>query len=147
MKKKVKGFKLSTYQFLESTDWANPVILKNDTVELKIVSIDRDSVLYQNYPVLLDDGTRCSLNGKTPERDKLTISYDMKSPFVDGRLVSDKTFAIRFLNFMKEVEVNDCPGEEEKEYLLGIAEDLLEWQISTVSSEEEKKYLEINNII
>ena len=144
--KKTKPFKLSTFQSLESTVWAKPVILKNDKEEVKIVSIDKDSLLYQNYPILFSDGTRCSVNGKNPENSKFTIIHDIKPPIIDGRIVSDKTFAIRFLNFLDGVQVNDLCGEEELEYLLGVAGELLEWQINTVSSEEEISYLRNNKI-
>lgn len=146
MKKKIIGFKLSSYQSLKSTNWANPVILKNGIKELEIVSIDQDSILYQNYPILLSDGTRCSLNGKNPEGNELRISHDPKSPFIDGRLVSDKTFALRFLGFLDKIQVNDVCGEEELEYLKLVARELLDWQISTVTSEEEKDYFQNNNI-
>lgn len=138
--KKIKDFKLSIYQSLESTDWAHPIILKNDKEEVTITSIDKDSVLYQNYPILLSDGTRCSINGKTPDRSKLSISHDIKPPIIDGRIVEDKTFALRFLNFLEGVQVNDCCGEEELEYLTMVAGELLEWQLSTVTSEEEISY-------
>lgn len=144
MKEKFEGFKLSRYQYLKETDWANPVILK-DGDEVKIVQVDK-GVLYQNYPVLLSDGTRCSINGKNPENIKLMINYDMKPPILDGRIVYDKTFALRFLHFLERTEVNDWWGEEELEYLKIVARDLLDWQILTATELEEISYLERNGL-
>lgn len=68
----------------------------------------------------------------------------MKNPIIDNRLVSDMTFAIRFRDFIKDVDVNDAISEEEKEYLLMVAEELIDWQLHTSSqaSDEEKQYLD-----
>ena len=144
--KEIKSFKLSLYQSLKSTNWANPKILKDDE-EVEIISVDTNSVLYQNYPILLSNEERCSINGKLPDSGKkLRIKHDIKPPIIEGRLVSDKTFALRFKNFLEGVSVCDACGEEELDYLKEVANDLLKWQISTVSSEEEKDYLKYNGI-
>lgn len=66
----------------------------------------------------------------------------MKNPIKENRIVNDKTFAIRFRDFIKRTNVNDCASEEEKEYLLNVAQSLLDYQIETVSLENELKYLE-----
>ena len=65
----------------------------------------------------------------------------MNNPIIDNRIVSSKTFAIRFRDFIKDVRVNDPCSEEEKEYLLNVANNLLEYQIETVTNEEEINYL------
>lgn len=65
----------------------------------------------------------------------------MNNPIKDNRIVSSKTFAIRFKSFIKDVQVNDAVSEEEKEYLLNVADQLLKYQIQTVSNEEEINYL------
>jgi hypothetical protein len=73
-------------------------------------------------------------------KDWLSI-WNFVSPIKDNRIVSDKTFAIRFRDFIKDVQVNDPASEEEKEYLLSVANQLLEYQIQTVSDEKEIDYL------
>lgn len=66
----------------------------------------------------------------------------MKNPIIDNRIVSNQTFAIRFRNFIRDTQVNDAASDEEKEYLLRVAEDLLHYQIETAVDESELKYLE-----
>ena len=66
----------------------------------------------------------------------------MKNPIIDNRIVSNQTFAIRFRDFIKITNVNDAISEEEKEYLLRVAEDLLHYQIETATDESELRYLE-----
>ena len=70
----------------------------------------------------------------------------LKNPIKDNRIVSSKTFAIRLWDFINNVKVNDPCSEEEKEYLLHVAEDLLHYQISTVTDEEEINYLRRRNL-
>lgn len=64
-----------------------------------------------------------------------------ENPIKDNRIVSDKTFAIRLRSFIRRTEVNDLMSEEEKFYLLKVAEDLIKYQILTATNEEEIKYL------
>lgn len=71
----------------------------------------------------------------------------VNNPIIDNRLVNDYTFAIRLKLFLEKVEVNDLPGEEEKEYLLNIANKLIDWQKLTVLNNTEKEYLKRNNVI
>ena len=70
----------------------------------------------------------------------------LKNPIKDNRIVSSKTFAIRLRNFISNVKVNDPCSEEEKEYLLRVAENLLYYQIQTVTDEEEINYLKRLNL-
>jgi hypothetical protein len=65
----------------------------------------------------------------------------LKNPIKDNRIVSSKTFAIRFRDFINNVNVNDPCSEEEKEYLLHVAESLLRYQIQTATDKEEINYL------
>ena len=65
----------------------------------------------------------------------------MNNPIKDNRIISSKTFAIRFRNFIENTNVNDPASEEEKEYLLNVANQLLEYQIKTASNKEEIDYL------
>lgn len=71
----------------------------------------------------------------------------VNNPIIDNRLVNDYTFAIRLKSFLEGVEVNDLPGEEEKEYLLNVANKLIDWQKLTVLNNTEKEYLKRNNVI
>lgn len=66
----------------------------------------------------------------------------MNNPIKDNRIVNDITFAIRFRNFIRDTNVSDAMSEEEKEYLLRVAEDLLHYQIETAIDESELRYLE-----
>lgn len=78
-------------------------------------------------------------------KDWLSI-WNFVSPIKNNRIVSDKTFAIRFKNFIEYVNVNDAWSEEEKEYLLDIANQLLKYQIQTATDESEIDYLKRLNL-
>ena len=73
-------------------------------------------------------------------KDWLSV-WNFVSPIKDNRIVSDKTFAIRFKNFISDISVNDACSEEEKEYLLNVSNQLLKYQIQTVTDESEINYL------
>jgi hypothetical protein len=60
----------------------------------------------------------------------------------DNRIVSDKTFAWRFLKFLENVEVNDAASDEELEYLTNIAHLLLMYQDKTATELAELEYLD-----
>lgn len=64
----------------------------------------------------------------------------MKNPIIDNRIVSDKTFAIRLYKFLDSVQVNDMSGEEEKDYLLGVANRLIAHQKATINTASESEY-------
>jgi len=70
-----------------------------------------------------------------------------KNPIVDGRIVSDKTFALRLKNFLESTQVMDLPSEEEKSYLLNVAKELLHHQVVTLTDKSEKHYLMQNGVI
>ena len=70
----------------------------------------------------------------------------MENPIKDNRIVNDKTFALRFKNFIQSVNVCDQPSEEEKEYLLKVAEKLIAYQIQTVRTKEELEYFKKNRL-
>ena len=78
-------------------------------------------------------------------KDWLSI-WNFISPIKDNRIVSDKTFAIRFRNFIKDVQVNDPASDEEKEYLLNVSNQLLNYQIQTATDEKEINYLKRLNL-
>ena len=70
----------------------------------------------------------------------------MENPIKDNRIVNDKTFALRFRSFVENTDVNDLMSEEEKEYLLHVAEKLIKYQAETVSTKAEADYLTNNNV-
>lgn len=70
-----------------------------------------------------------------------------QSPFKNNRIVNDITFALRLKNFVEKVDVNDMCSFEEKEYLLNMANELLNYQIKTVIDDDEIKYLKNNNLL
>ena len=78
-------------------------------------------------------------------KDRLSI-WKFVNPIKNNRLVSGKTFAVRFRNFIKDVHINDACSEEEKEYLLNVANQLLEYQIQTATDESEINYLKRLNL-
>lgn len=78
-------------------------------------------------------------------KDWLSI-WNFANPIKNNRIVSNKTFAIRFRNFIKDVQVNDPASDEEKEYLLNVASKLLKYQIDTASTKEEIDYLKNLNL-
>lgn len=59
--------------------------------------------------------------------------------------VDDITFPTRFLSFMKDVEVNDCAGFEEREYLGTMARRLLDLQRASATDPREINYLKITS--
>lgn len=61
---------------------------------------------------------------------------------VDNRIVSDKTFALRLLNFAIDTQCQDACSEEEKESMISYATRLLKYQIDTATQKEELDYLE-----
>lgn len=69
-----------------------------------------------------------------------------ENPIIDNRIVNDYTFALRLKNFISNIEVNDLPSEEEKEYLLHVADKLIRYQKLTAMTKSETEYLKQNNI-
>ena len=132
------NFKLSVYKRLKQTSWADPKILSGTN----IVNITNEKYPDNNYPILCDNGERYSLNGKhCGGGQNLVIYHNKRCPIVDGRLVSSYTFAIRFKRFLEGIQVCDACSEDELEMLKNVASDLLDWQIETVTDQEEINYL------
>ena len=73
--------------------------------------------------------------------------WNIANPIRNNRIVSDKTFAIRFKNFIKNIQVNDACSEDEQEYLLNVANQLLKYQIQTATDESEINYLKRINLL
>lgn len=65
----------------------------------------------------------------------------MENPIIDNRIVNDTTFAVRLKSFIDRVDVCDCMGEEEKEYIQKVAAKLIKYQVETVENQDEINYL------
>jgi hypothetical protein len=61
----------------------------------------------------------------------------------DNRIIYDTTFATRFVNFLKDVQVNDPMSYEELDYMRRVAKSLLIHQANTATEKKEKEYLHI----
>ena len=66
---------------------------------------------------------------------------EKENPIKGNRIVSDMTFAVRLRAFVERAEVNDLPSEEEKKYILNVADRLLKYQCATATSVQEVMYL------
>ncbi len=66
----------------------------------------------------------------------------MKNPILNNRIVSDKTFAKRLVSFLSDIQVADAISYDELEYLKYVAKKLLDYQLATITDENEKKYFE-----
>ena len=77
--------------------------------------------------------------------DEQLYHWSYGNPIVDNRIVSSYTFAVRFKQFLewipKEFYMSGPHILEEYEYMLGVADRLLKYQIQTVESEGEINYL------
>jgi hypothetical protein len=65
----------------------------------------------------------------------------VENPIKDNRIVSDKTFATRFVAFLKDIQVSDAMSEEELWYLQEVAGSLLFYQWFTATNKDETAYL------
>ena len=136
---KVTEFTLKKYNILSSKQDTFPRILDENSCEVHIVSENSGD---NNYPILCDNGKYYSINGKGKDGDRLLIYYIRRSPFADGRLVfSDITFAVRFRNFLNDIDTADCASSEELDYLKMYARELLDWQLTTANDKNELEYL------
>lgn len=59
----------------------------------------------------------------------------------DNRIVSDTTFATRFVSFLRDIRVNDQMSEEELGYMRNVAKSLLKHQFDTATAKSEIDYL------
>ena len=71
----------------------------------------------------------------------------MISIIKDNRIVSNMTFAIRFKSFAASVIASCQSGEEEKDYMLSVANALIVLQECTVDCPLERAYLERNGYL
>jgi hypothetical protein len=107
---------------------------ERDTFKKQLADICDESVLLKGENTKLQE-----------EVDRLgVITRDRKeNPIKSNRIVSDKTFAVRLMNFAGSTQASDPASGEELEYLKMTAERLLKWQTKTVhKNSEEYRYLE-----
>ena len=75
----------------------------------------------------------------------------MNNPIIDNRIVNSKTFVIRFKQFLEWIPEGWWMSQphyyEEYEYMKYVAEQLLEYQIETVTNKEEINYLKSLNLL
>lgn len=136
--KTIVNFKYSVYKSLSQKPEYDLHVL-DGVKEVKLVSEDSGAA---NFPLLFDNSQVYSVNGK-PLRGgpQLIMIYNKVCPIVDGRLVSDMTFALRFRNFLDGVQVADAASDEELEMLKSVADSLLDWQLQTAEDQHEIDYL------
>lgn len=131
-----------------------PILLYTSSLFLVITIWEIDSVHHtvraDIYKALYEN--KCKESDDLEEmtkvlKDKLSSYETMQNskkenPIKSNRIVSDRTFAVRLRNFISDVEVCDAISEEEKSYLLGVAERLIKWQAKTVrKTTDEYAYL------
>lgn len=77
--------------------------------------------------------------------DEQLHHWQFANPIKENRIVSDYTFAVRFKQFLKWIPkewwMSQCHYFEEYEYMMDIANQLLNYQIQTAESEDEIDYL------
>ena len=83
--------------------------------------------------------------------DEQLHHWELANPIKNNRLVSGKTFAIRFKQFLEWIPKNWWMSQphyyEEYEYMMHIANSLLKYQIETSKDEEEIDYLKRLNLL
>ena len=102
--------------------------------------------------ILKNGRIRICMNGKREYLLEESLQYwKPMNPIRNGRIVNDITFAVRFKQFLKWIPENWWMSQphyfEEYEYMMMIAEELLEHQINTVTDENEIKYFKNLNLL
>ena len=95
---------------------------------------------------ILPTKIRVWINGKKDYiLDEQLHHWSYGNPIKENRIVSSKTFAIRFKQFLdwipKEFYMSGPHILEEYEYMQNVADNLLKYQIQTATDEEEINYL------
>ena len=136
--KVVVNFKHSVYKSLVSKPEYDLHVL-DGIKEVKLISEDSGE---PNFPLLFDNSQIYSVNGKPfGGGSQLTMIYNKVCPIVDGRLISNMTFALRFRNFLEGIQVADAASDEELDMLKSVADSLLDWQLQTAEDQHEIDYL------
>ena len=114
--------------------------------------IQSDSGKFAYVDKILPTKVRVWTNGqKDYIPDEQLNHWSYANPIKDNRIVSSMTFAIRFKQFLewipKEFYMSGPHILEEYEYLQIIADNLLKYQIQTVTNEREITYLKNLNLL
>ena len=101
---------------------------------------------------ILPTKIRVWINGKKDYiLDEQLHHWSYGNPIKENRIVSSKTFAIRFKQFLdwipKEFYMSGPHILEEYEYMQNVADNLLKYQIQTATDEEEINYLKRLNLL
>lgn len=108
--------------------------------------IQSDTGLYAFVDKILPTKIRVWINNqKDYILDEQLHHWSYANPIKDNRIVSSKTFAIRFKQFLdwipKEFYMSGPHILEEYEYMQIVADHLLKYQIQTATKQEEIDYL------
>ena len=115
--------------------------------ELKIGDyLQSDSEKFAYIDKILPSKVRVYIDGKKDYiLDNQLHHWSYANPIKDNRIVSSKTFAVRFKQFLdwipEEFYMSGPHILEEYEYMQMIADQLLKYQIQTVTEDSEIKYL------
>lgn len=114
-----------------------------DAASLRSKVLDKDAALADKEDDLVVLRSKVKMLEEEVGIYKALTNGRKENPIKSNRIVGDKTFAVRLRSFVAGVNVCDAASDEEKEYLLGMGEQLLKWQTKTVRKDtEEYKYLE-----
>jgi len=96
--------------------------------------------IFSNHIVVIIDGKKSNItNGMLDEY------WELLNPIKDNRIVSNKTFATRFRQFLKWIPEDWWMSQphyyEEFQYMDYVSEMLLAYQIDTATDEDEVNYL------
>ena len=96
-------------------------------------------VIFPNRVRVWSEGAKFNISDEELE------NWSYANPIIDDRIVSSKTFAIRFRQFLEWIPENWINSQphyyEEYEYMKSVANQLLKYQIQTVTDKEEIDYL------
>lgn len=83
--------------------------------------------------------------------DEQLHHWSYANPIIDNRIVDSYTFAVRFKQFLDWIPKEFCMSGphilEEHEYMQMIADQLLKYQIQTVTKDSEINYLKQLNLL
>lgn len=114
--------------------------------------IQSDFGKFAHVDKILSTKVRVWINGqKDYILDEQLNHWSYANPIIDNRIVNSKTFAVRFKQFLdwipKEFYMSGPHILEEYEYMQMIADQLLKYQLQTVTDEEEINYLKRLNLL
>ena len=114
--------------------------------------LQSDSEKFAYIDKILPSKVRVYIDGKKDYiLDNQLHHWSYANPIKDNRIVSSKTFAVRFKQFLdwipKEFYMSGPHILEEYEYMQIVADQLLKYQIQTATDESEINYLKRLNLL